>query len=122
MRRLSPPKLRLRIGFGLALVLAATYAASVALVTAADTPEAKPTKTAAATPAGSKADKKAAKQQLDGATLYQINCSRCHSERYATEFTAAQWKTLITHMRVRANLPAKQARLVLKYLQEDSGN
>ena len=34
----------------------------------------------------------------------------------------AQWKTIVTHMRVRANLPAAQAREILKYLQEDSGN
>jgi hypothetical protein len=27
----------------------------------------------------------------------------------------------MTHMRVRANLPAEQAREILKYLQEDSG-
>ena len=68
------------------------------------------------------ADQKAAPKKLTGAELYAINCSRCHPERYATEFTAAQWKTIMLHMRVRANLPAAQAKEVLKYLQEDSGN
>lgn len=62
------------------------------------------------------------KKKLTGAELYAINCNRCHPERYATEFTSAQWKTIMTHMRVRANIPAKQAKLILKYLQEDSGN
>ena len=62
------------------------------------------------------------KKKLTGAELYRINCNRCHAERYATEFTSVQWKTLMIHMRVRANLPAAQAREVLKYLQEDSGN
>ena len=33
-----------------------------------------------------------------------------------------RWKTLMTHMRVRANIPAAQAKQILKYLQEDSGN
>jgi mono/diheme cytochrome c family protein len=61
-------------------------------------------------------------KKLTGAELYAINCNRCHAERYATEFTAAQWKTIMLHMRVRANLPAAQAKLILKYLQEDSGN
>jgi hypothetical protein len=28
----------------------------------------------------------------------------------------------VMHMRVRANLPAAQAKVILKYLQEDSGN
>jgi hypothetical protein len=62
------------------------------------------------------------KKKLTGAELYAINCNRCHPERYPTEFTSAQWKTIMTHMRVRANLPAAQAKVILKYLQEDSGN
>jgi mono/diheme cytochrome c family protein len=62
------------------------------------------------------------KKKLTGAELYAINCNRCHPERYATEFTSAQWKTIMMHMRVRANLPAAQAKVILKYLQEDSGN
>jgi hypothetical protein len=66
-------------------------------------------------------EKPAEKKSLSGADLYAIHCNRCHSERYATEFTAAHWKTIMMHMRVRANLTAEQAREVLKYLQEDSG-
>ena len=69
-----------------------------------------------------KTEKKAEKPKLTGAELYAINCNRCHPERYATEFTSAQWKTVMLHMRVRANLPAAQAKVILKYLQEDSGN
>jgi len=69
-----------------------------------------------------KTDQKPAPKKLTGAELYAINCNRCHPERYATEFTSAQWKTIMTHMRVRANLPAEQAKVILKYLQEDSGN
>jgi hypothetical protein len=69
-----------------------------------------------------KADQKAGPKKLTGAELYAINCNRCHPERYATEFTAAQWKTIMTHMRVRANLPAAQAKEILKFLKEDAGN
>jgi hypothetical protein len=69
-----------------------------------------------------KTDAKPAPKKLTGAELYAINCARCHPERYATEFTAAQWKTIMLHMRVRANLPAAQAKVILKYLQEDAGN
>lgn len=59
--------------------------------------------------------------QLSGAELYSMHCNRCHPERYPTERTAAQWKTILLHMRVRANLPAEQARTILQYLQENSG-
>jgi len=63
----------------------------------------------------------AAKKQLTGAELYSIHCNRCHPERYPTERTAAQWKTIMLHMQVRASIPGKQARLILQYLQENSG-
>ena len=62
-----------------------------------------------------------AKARLTGAELYSINCNRCHSERYPTERTAAQWKTIMLHMQVRANIPVNQARLILQYLQDNSG-
>lgn len=61
------------------------------------------------------------KRKLSGAELYSIHCNRCHPERYPTERTAAQWKTIMLHMRVRANLPGEQARTILKYLQDNSG-
>lgn len=67
-------------------------------------------------------EKPAETNALSGATLYAINCSRCHQERYPKEFITAQWKTIMIHMRVRANLPAAQANEILKYLQEDAGN
>ncbi len=63
----------------------------------------------------------AEKHRLSGAELYSMHCNRCHAERYPTERTAAQWKTILLHMRVRANLPAVQARTILKFLQENSG-
>jgi hypothetical protein len=67
------------------------------------------------------APKTAVKRQLSGAELYSMHCNRCHPERYPTERTAAQWKTIVLHMEVRANLPRSQARLILKYLQDNSG-
>jgi mono/diheme cytochrome c family protein len=61
------------------------------------------------------------KKKLTGQELYAISCARCHTERYATERTPAQWKTIMLHMRVRAQIPAAQAKEILKYLQEDAG-
>jgi hypothetical protein len=60
-------------------------------------------------------------KRISGVELYAIHCNRCHAERYPVEFNEAQWKTLMLHMRVRANLPADQAREVLKYLQDEAG-
>jgi cytochrome c5 len=94
-------------------VTAAIYAASLVFGTGAETPPEAKTK--------QKADKPTTKRKLTGAELYALNCNRCHNERYPTEFTAAQWKSIMMEMRVRANLPAEQARAILKYLQEESG-
>ena len=60
-------------------------------------------------------------EPLSGVELWTINCSRCHMARSPGEFTAAQWRTLIRHMRVRANLPAAQAREVQKFLEAGAG-
>ena len=121
MNRLSSFKPRLQAGVGIAVVAAVIYAASISLVAGAETnaPAAKVPDTKAKTVAP---EKKTPPKKLTGAELYAINCNRCHPERYPTEFTSAQWKTLMTHMRVRANLPAAQAKTILKYLQEDSGS
>ncbi len=126
MKRLGSSKARLRAGVGLAVVTGAIYAASLVLVAGADSnadnPKAdKESNADKAAQSEKKTAKKAAKKKLSGAEIYAINCNRCHPERYATEWTAAQWKTIMLHMRVRANLPADQAKAVLKYLQEDSG-
>jgi len=67
------------------------------------------------------AEKPVLKHQLTGAELYSMHCNRCHPERYPTERTAAQWKTIMLHMQVRANIPGDQARLILQYLQDNSG-
>ena len=66
-------------------------------------------------------EKPAESSTLSGATLYAINCNRCHAERYPPEFTVANWRNIMIHMRVRANLPAAQAQEILKYLQQDAG-
>jgi hypothetical protein len=66
-------------------------------------------------------EKPVLKPQLTGAELYSMHCNRCHPERYPTERTAAQWKTLMLHMQVRANIPPSQCKLILQYLQDNSG-
>ena len=62
----------------------------------------------------------ATKQKLTGEQLFAMNCARCHTERYPTERTDAQWKTIMLHMRTRARLPADDAKSILKYLQDNN--
>jgi hypothetical protein len=86
------------------------------------TPATPPTTNAVAPKAVSPVPDKAVEQhQLTGAELYSMHCNRCHPERYPTERTGAQWKTIMLHMQVRANLPVSQSKLILQYLQENSG-
>ena len=119
-----PFKSRLRTALSIALVSAAL--APIALLTAAEGKDEKASKTEKPAEQGSEADSsnqkpKLVPRKLSGAELYSMHCNRCHPERYPTERTAAQWKTILLHMRVRANLPAEQARTILKYLQDNSG-
>ena len=100
-------KTRVLAGAGFAVIGAATCSVCIPMVYAG--PQAAP-------------EKPPVTSTLSGAQLYAINCSRCHQERYPTEFNPAQWKTIMIHMRVRANLPAAQAREILKYLQEEAGS
>ncbi len=95
-----------------AAFVAIAVAANVGIITTVRADDAKP----------SAKQPEPAKKKLTGAELYAVNCNRCHPERYPTEFNSGQWQTLMTHMRVRANLPAKQAKEILKYLKEEAGN
>jgi mono/diheme cytochrome c family protein len=97
MSRFRSLKSRLIAGAGLAMIVAV---ASFAFADDAKTP--------------------ATKKKLTGEQLYAINCNRCHAERYATERTDAQWKTVMLHMRTRAQIPAADAKAILKYLQENN--
>jgi hypothetical protein len=117
-------KSRLRTALSLAVV--SGVFAPLALLSAAETKVEKAPKSEKPTEQKSEADSsnkkpKVAPKKLSGAELYSMHCNRCHPERYPTERTAAQWKTILLHMRVRANLPAEQSRTILKYLQDNSG-
>jgi len=60
-------------------------------------------------------------EPLSGAELWALNCNRCHTYRSPGEFTPAQWRTILMHMRVRANIPAAQAREIQKFLEAGAG-
>ena len=113
MNRPSSLKSRLWTGAGVAVLGALLYALSSVFVPGAGAKAEKKTE--------KRVETKPEKKKLSGAELYSMHCNRCHPERYPTERTAAQWKTILLHMRVRANLPAEQARTILKYLQDNSG-
>ena len=57
-----------------------------------------------------------------GARLWSPYCGSCHNARPAAERSAAEWETVMLHMRVRANLPAADARALLEYLKASSGS
>ncbi len=69
---------------------------------------------AAETAAGDAAD------PLRGAQSWADNCSRCHNMRDPKELRDDQWRGVVAHMRVRAGLTGKEARDILKFLQESN--
>jgi hypothetical protein len=56
------------------------------------------------------------KTAVDPDEAYKNNCMRCHSS--VQEYSPAQTATLVTHMRVRANLTEGETKAILQYLQD----
>lgn len=52
-----------------------------------------------------------------GATLWSENCQRCHNLPPATMYNDDQWKAIVTHMQVRANITKTEATKVMEFLQ-----
>jgi mono/diheme cytochrome c family protein len=53
-----------------------------------------------------------------GAQTWADNCDRCHNMRDPKEFRDDQWRSIVSHMRVRGGLTGQEARDVLAFLQE----
>lgn len=58
---------------------------------------------------------------VKGASLWANTCQRCHNMRDPGELDDKQWKTAVTHMRIRAGLTGQDARDVLAFLQQSNG-
>jgi len=58
---------------------------------------------------------------VDGEQAYKTNCTRCHTAPPALSQRMAN--TVMRHMRVKANLPARDAQAIYQYLlQSDEKN
>jgi len=55
-----------------------------------------------------------------GAKAWANNCASCHNLRPASDLRDDQWRVVVAHMRVRADLTGQEARDVLKFLQESN--
>lgn len=58
-----------------------------------------------------------AAQVAQGAKYWSSQCQRCHNLRDPGEFTDDIWDVSVNHMRIRANLPADQARAIKAFLK-----
>lgn len=72
----------------------------------------------AAAAAAAQARAEHAKMFLRGARLWPIYCNTCHNARPGSDFSPAEWKMIIMHMETQANLPGKDAKAILIYLQQ----
>ncbi len=76
---------------------------------------------AAADPAGTAAPAGNDPSQFArGAQTWAATCARCHNMRDPKELRDDQWRAVVAHMRVRANLTGQEARDVLAFLQESN--
>ena len=52
-----------------------------------------------------------------GATLWSENCQRCHNLPPPNMYNDDQWKAILTHMQVRANITKEEATKILEFIQ-----
>ena len=71
-----------------------------------------------ATTRASPAPTPAQSSAIDGELVYKTNCSRCHNT--PPSLNERQTCVVVSHMRVRANLNARDAHAVLLYLAENA--
>ena len=96
-------------------LLALTCMLPLATALAYGRSNAQPSATSTAPAAAASAPAKPVHAAQDpGDRVYQANCARCHSA--PEELSPRVTPTVVMHMRVRANLSAKDQQLLLKYL------
>ena len=59
----------------------------------------------------------AAPAQKSGTQMWAQNCGHCHNIRSPGSYSDAQWDVVMLHMRVRANLTAKEQKEILAFLK-----
>ncbi len=57
------------------------------------------------------------RRQIDPDDAYKNNCMRCHTS--TPQYSPRMTKTIVEHMRIRANLTEEESQAILKYLTED---
>ncbi len=65
---------------------------------------------------------KTPQQILDksGSQLWGENCQRCHNAPSPTMYNDDQWKGIVTHMQVRANITKAEATKILEFIQSSN--
>ncbi len=65
------------------------------------------------------AQNKPGKMAVDPDSAYKNNCMRCHAA--VQQYSPRRTTTIVTHMRVRANLTEEETLAILEYLADNSG-
>jgi len=55
-----------------------------------------------------------------GVQLWGENCMRCHNTPSPSDFNDTEWSTVEMHMRVRANLTAKESKKIFEFLRSSN--
>jgi len=61
---------------------------------------------------------KSKKTAVDPDDAYKNNCMRCHAA--VRQYSPRQTATIVTHMRVRANMTAEETQAILQYLADST--
>jgi mono/diheme cytochrome c family protein len=54
---------------------------------------------------------------VTGAKLWPVYCAQCHNARPGSQFSPAQWDSIMMHMRTQSIMPAKDIRAITEFLK-----
>lgn len=55
-------------------------------------------------------------QPINGAEVFNNNCTRCHNARSLDEFSLEEWAVIMPHMREKAHLTGKETDAVMQFV------
>ena len=112
--------MKYRISVGISLILAFVLVALVAAQTpnsgSSGSTSASQGSSTSSQPKADKTTKLHLPPNFSADEAYKQNCTRCHSE--VPPVNARRTKTIVRHMRVRANITADEAEAILQYLTQ----
>ncbi len=59
-------------------------------------------------------------KEIQGQSIYNVKCGKCHGLKVAGDYTAARWETVMVVMAPKANLSEEEREFVMAYVRANA--